>query len=82
MGVAGQILKYMFRPAEWRFGVNDPILSEESAQECCECFLVRQRSTRSVEDELILVKGLSEPSDELPAKDTAKHSHWQEKLRW
>ena len=32
MRVAGQVLEHVFRPAEWRLGINHPVLTEQLAQ--------------------------------------------------
>jgi len=33
MGVAGEITQHMMRAAERRFGIDDPVLTEQGAQE-------------------------------------------------
>ena len=40
MGVAGQILKHVFRSAKGRLRINDPFFPKESAQERRECLLI------------------------------------------
>ncbi len=40
MGVAGEITKHMMRTAEGWLGIDDPVLTEQGAQERAECFLV------------------------------------------
>ena len=82
MRVAGQILQDMFRPSERCLGVDDPILPEESAEECGECFFVCQLPALSVENELFPVKRLFQASYELPAKNAAEHPHGQEEVGW
>src|SRR5579885_2883945 len=42
MGIAGQVLQDMLRPAEGSLGVDDPLLAKQSAQERCERLLVSQ----------------------------------------
>ena len=80
MRVASQILQDVFRPSERCLGVDDPVLPEESAEECGECFCVCQRLALSVEGELFPVKRLFQPSHELPAKNAAEHPHRQEEV--
>ena len=80
MRVAGQILQDVFRPSEGCFGVYDPVLPEESAEERRECFFVCQLPALPVERELLPVKRLSQASDELPAKNAAEYSYWQEEV--
>jgi len=62
----------MFRPSEWCFGVSGHVLPEESAQERCECFIACQLFALPVEGELVPVKHLFQPSDELPTKNAAE----------
>jgi hypothetical protein len=40
MSVAGEIAEDMMGTAEGRFGINDPVLTEQGAQESAEGFLV------------------------------------------
>ena len=80
MGVAGQIVQYVFRPAKGRLGVDDPVLAKQGAQEGGERLLVRQRQTFSEESQLFAAKGASQSGHELAAKDTAEHFHRQEEV--
>ena len=80
--VASQILQDVFRSSERCLGVDDPVLPEESAEECGECFFVCQLPALSVESELFPVKRLFQPSHELPAKNAAEHPHGQEEVGW
>src|SRR6185312_7275309 len=43
MGVAGQVMKNVLRSAEGRFGVHDPVLSEEGSKKATEGRLLRER---------------------------------------
>jgi hypothetical protein len=47
MGVAGQVLKDVLWPAKGCLGVNDPLLSKQSAQESRERLLVGQGLQRA-----------------------------------
>src|SRR5665213_3958286 len=49
MGVAGQIVQYVFGPAERFLRVDDPVLAEQRTQKCGERLLVSQRSAGSEE---------------------------------
>src|SRR6266566_925569 len=40
MGIAGEITKHMMRSSEGWLGIDDPVLTEQGAQEGAECFLV------------------------------------------
>ncbi|MGC1648826.1 MAG: hypothetical protein WA741_23655 [Candidatus Sulfotelmatobacter sp.] len=56
MGVAGEIAEHMMGTAEGRFGVDDPVLTEQGAQEGAERFLVGQWLKSSGEGELALLE--------------------------
>src|SRR6266550_6240034 len=57
MGVAGQIVQYVFRPAERLLCIDHPFLAEQRTQESRERLLVSQGSAGSEEDEFVLAKG-------------------------
>jgi hypothetical protein len=61
----------MFGSTERRLGIDNPILLEQGAQESRKGFLLRQRQTYSMKDELVSLKGLPQARNELAAKDTA-----------
>src|SRR5579885_1888755 len=82
MGIAGQVLQDMLRPAEGSLGVDDPLLAKQSAQERCERLLVSQGLQIAVEGDLFLVEGPPQPGDELPAKHAAQYSHRQKEVGW
>ena len=50
MGVASQITEHKLRATERRFGINDPILTEEGAEEGSERLGVTQRLQAADED--------------------------------
>jgi hypothetical protein len=56
MGVTGEIAEHMMRTAEGWLGVDDPVLTEQGAQEGAEGLLVGQGLKRSGEGELVLLK--------------------------
>jgi len=80
MGVAGQILQDVLGSAKGPLRINNPFFPEERAQERCECLLVRERLTFPEEGKLIGMKCSLQPSDELPAKNTAEHPGRQEEV--
>ena len=45
MGIAGQVLQHVLRPAKGSLGVDDPFLSKQRAQERCERLPFRRRLT-------------------------------------
>jgi hypothetical protein len=56
MSVAGEIAENVMGAAERRLGVDDPVLTEQGAQEGTEGFLVLQRLERAGESKLVLLK--------------------------
>jgi hypothetical protein len=56
MSVAGEIAENVMGAAERRLGVDDPVLTEQGAQEGREGFLVLQRLERAGESKLVLLK--------------------------
>jgi hypothetical protein len=56
MGVAGEIAEHMMGTAEGGLGVDDPVLTEQGAQEGAEGFFVFERLERSGEGELVLLE--------------------------
>src|SRR5262249_19585191 len=78
MSVAGEIGEDMMGTAEGWFGIDDPVLTEQGAQESAEGFLVLERSKRAGEDQLALLESSLESGGELTAKDAAEHAHRQE----
>jgi hypothetical protein len=56
MGAAGEIVEHMTGTAEGWLGVDDPVLTEQGAQEGVEGFLVGQRLKSSGEGELVLLE--------------------------
>ena len=80
MGVAGQVLQHVFRPAEGCLGVDHPVLPKQRAQERGECLLVRQRLALAVESQVASGERPAQSGHELTAKDAAEHSHRQEEV--
>jgi hypothetical protein len=56
MGIAGEIAEYMMGTAEGGLGVDDPVLTEQGAQEAAERLFVGQGLKRSGEGELVLLE--------------------------
>ena len=76
MGVAAEIAKNVLRSAEGPFGVNDPVLAKQSAQECGETFRVSQRFEWTIQAQLVLAIEPAEAGNILASEDTAKDLHW------
>jgi hypothetical protein len=56
MGVAGEITQHMMGTAEGWLGVDDPVLTEQGAQEGAECPFIFEWLERSGEGELVLLE--------------------------
>ena len=56
MGVAGEIAEHMMRTAEGGLGVDDPVLTEQGAQEGAKGLLVGERSKATGEGKLALLE--------------------------
>jgi len=56
MGVAGEITQHMMGTAERGLGIDDPVLTEQGAQEGAEGLFVFERLERSGEGELVLLE--------------------------
>ncbi len=79
MGVAGQVVENVFSAAEWRLGVDDPILPEQLAKEVAEAAWRGQMPLRAVDLKLVLREELLQSSDELAAENAAQCVNRQEK---
>ena len=78
MSVAGEITQHMMRAAERRLGIDDPVLTEQGAQEGTECFLILERPERTGESELAHLKSSLQAGDELTAEDATEYADGQE----
>ena len=56
MGIAGEIAEYMVGTAEGRLGLDDPVLTEQGAQEGAEGLFVFQRLENSGQGELVFAR--------------------------
>ena len=56
MGVAGEIAEHMMRTAEGGLGVDDPVLTEQWAQEGAKGLLVGERTKATGEGKLVLLE--------------------------
>jgi hypothetical protein len=61
----------MFRPAEGRFCINNPVLLEKGAQKLCEGLFVFQLQAYSRKRELIVSEGPTKSIDKLAAENPA-----------
>ena len=78
VSVVSEITQHVFRSTEWRFGVDDPVLSEQHSQPGREGLRIGKRRELTMK----LKRGIAECSlergDELAAEDTAEHFDGQE----
>ena len=80
MGVAGQILEYVFWSAEGWLGIDDPILPEQLAQKGTKRDGLSQMFEISMEAELLLTEEALQTSHELAAKDAAEYLDRKEEM--
>ena len=78
MGVAGQIMQYVFRPAERPLRIDHPILAEQRAQKSGESLFLHQWQAGPKEDKLALAVSAFQPVHELAAKYAAQYFDWKE----
>src|SRR5215468_4725182 len=78
MGIASQIVKDVFGSAEGCFGIDDPVLLEQSAEEDSEVVFLRKWPTFAIEHELVVVKSTLQSSHELAPKNAAENFNRQE----
>ncbi len=80
MRVTGQILEYVFWSAEWRLGIDDPILPEQLAQKGMKQDGLAQIFEISMEAEFFATEEALQTGHELAAKDPAEHPYWNEEM--
>jgi len=78
MSIGAEITQHMFRSAEGRLGVDDPVVAEQYSQPCAEGVWLGKRQLAAVELELTSMEGVAKSGDELAAEDTAEHTDGKE----
>ena len=78
MGVGAEIAQHMFRTAERRLGVDDPVVSEQYPQPGSEGARMSERQELAVKLKLTSIECVAKSGDELAAEDTAEHADGQE----
>jgi len=78
MGVGAEIAQHMFRSAEGRLGVNDPVVAEQYSQPCAEGVWLGKRQQAAVELEFTSMESVAKSGDELAAEDAVEHADGQE----
>ena len=71
--VTRQVVQDVRRPTEGWFGIDDPIVSKESAEEGAERRRISERSKPTRQRERAEPKRAFQASNEFPAKDTTQH---------
>jgi hypothetical protein len=74
MRVGAKITQHMFRSAEGRLGINDPVVAEQHPQPGGECARLGERREAAVELELATMECVAKPSDKLAAEDKAQYA--------
>src|SRR4051812_21202247 len=77
MGISGQVLQNLFRPAERRFGEDDPFDPRRAPAERFEIMWLVQRCALSVESQFAVVERLSQVSEKNIAEPAAQNLDWQ-----
>ena len=78
VGVAAEIAQRVFRSAEGRLGIDDPIVTEQRSQPGGEGSRLRKGREVTIERELVVVEGGLQSGDELATEDAAEHLDRQE----
>jgi hypothetical protein len=73
MGVSTEIAQRVFRSAEGRLGIDDPVVAEQGSEPCGEGPWFYKWREVAIELKLVLVEGGLQSGDELAAKDPAEH---------
>ena len=78
MSIGAEITQHMFRSAEGRLGVDDPVVAEQYSQPRAEGAWLGKSQQVAVELELTSMEGVAKSGDELAAEDTAEHADGKE----
>ncbi len=73
VGIAAEITENMFWAPKGRLAIDHPVLPEQWAEECSECFGFCQKLEIPVEAQLALREGLPESGDKLATEDSPQH---------
>lgn len=77
MGVPAEVAEYLLRPAERRFGIDNPVCPKQSTQESGEALRLGEMLKTSAEVQLVAAKGSSQTGDELAPEHTAENFYRQ-----
>ncbi len=78
MSIGAEITQHLFRSAEGRLGVDNPVVAEQYSQPCAEGVWLGNSQQAAVELELTAMEGVAKSGDELAAEDTAEHADGKE----
>jgi hypothetical protein len=81
MGVPAEILEHIVGPAEGRFGVDDPVFSEQWSEPGSEDLGLREQSQIAGEVQLVMLKSRLETGDEVAAKHTSEYLNGEKEAR-
>jgi hypothetical protein len=81
MGVTTQILEHILGTAEGRFGVDDPVFSEQRSEPGSEDLGLREPSQIAGQMEPTMLKSRLETGDELTAKHTPEYLNGEKEAR-
>src|ERR1017187_9630931 len=79
VSVTAQIAEHLARPAESRFGIDDPIPPVEAAQPLAELFRIGECGGRSGAAELLTAVKAFEAGDELTAEGSSANLQGEKK---
>lgn len=80
MGVASEVMQDVFRSAEARLRIDDPILATQLVEKSSKLFRITEVLQTSIEDELTLLKGDFQSFSELAAKNSTEYPDRKEKV--
>ncbi len=81
MGVAAEILEHIVGAAEGRFGVDDPVFSEQRSEPGREDLGLCEQRQIAGKVQLAMLKGRLKSGDELAAKHTSEYLDGEEEVR-
>ena len=81
MGIASEIVQDVFRSAEWRLSIYDPILPTQLVEKSSKLIRITEVLQASTEDELVLLKGDFQALPELAAEYTTEYADRKKKVR-
>ena len=81
MRVTSQVVQNVFRTAEGRLGVNDPLLPGDGCEKRLEVIFVGEWSAVPKERQLMIAKRMAQAIRELAPKNATEYFHRQKEAR-